>query len=203
MLKFSQNPSSQHSADMQVTSFDPVQQGSAAPSQVRSVRKRSKLALGSLNLGLGLFMGGLLALAQSAQAAEVYKWVDDSGVTHYSARPPENVTDFEELHVQGQVSQRSRPSATTQALVDDSADDDEEGSDEENLTRPGAEISVKNPDKVAANCARARANIETIQSRRRVSLNDANGGQRRLTDEERLALLAESQSYLDRWCDDN
>ena len=37
-----------------------------------------------------IFMGSLLlALAPTVMAAQVYKWVDAQGITHFGAQPPE------------------------------------------------------------------------------------------------------------------
>lgn len=44
--------------------------------------------------------GAVLALAATAApAATIYKWTDDTGVTHFSSDPPPSGTDAERIHV--------------------------------------------------------------------------------------------------------
>jgi hypothetical protein len=50
----------------------------------------------TLHFALALVSGALLAVA-GAQAAEVFKWVDADGVTHYSESPPADDTPAETL----------------------------------------------------------------------------------------------------------
>ncbi|GAB4181680.1 MAG: DUF4124 domain-containing protein [Wenzhouxiangellaceae bacterium] len=144
-------------------------------------------------------IAALLLLPLTTQAEQIYKWVDENGVTHFSAQPP--VTDdYQQLNLNTYTPAPSSPA--TSATSTGTASSNGQQADDERLTEPGNTITVDNPEKIAENCARARQNIETIQARRRVVMTDENGNQRRLGDEERMALLNESQQYLERWCDD-
>ena len=141
----------------------------------------------------------LSSISSSVMATEIYKWVDENGVTHYSARPPQDERNYEEVKVRNRGGYRSHASASSAGS--NTASPPQDDTDENSLTQPGREVSVENPDKIAENCERARANIDTINSKRRVLLSDEDGGQRRPSDEERESLLKESQDFLDRWCD--
>ncbi|MCG8464839.1 MAG: DUF4124 domain-containing protein [Xanthomonadales bacterium] len=138
----------------------------------------------------------LFFATQSHAGNEIYKWVDDKGVTHYSARPPEDGRLYEEVKVRN----RNRY-ATQGSTLTASAPNNAPEAQEPSITQPGREVSVQNPEKVAQNCARARKNIATINSKRRVSITGEDGEQRRLNDDERAKLMQESQQYLERWCD--
>lgn len=148
-----------------------------------------------------LLITAALCFSGKSHATEIYKWVDEQGVTHYSARPPENQENYEEIKVRRRNAYRTHTPTTSAATSD--ADNTATEDEEESFTEPGREVSVDNPDKIAENCARARQNINTINSKRRVLLDDGQGGKRRLSDEEREALMKESQDFLDRWCDDS
>lgn len=138
-----------------------------------------------------------------ATATEVYKWVDQDGITHYSARPPVDERGYEQLNIHSRRYEPI-PNSSVAANTNDQANDGQNSADNsDDVTQPGAEVVVKNREKIAQNCERARSNISTINNRRRVMLNDENGEPRRMTDDERTALLRESQNYLDEWCDDN
>jgi hypothetical protein len=151
-----------------------------------------------LNCTAPLFAACCLFFASQSYAGnEIYKWVDDSGVTHYSARPPEDGRLYEEVKVRNR--NRYATQGTTLAGVPTATPTPAQ---EPEITQPGREVSVQNPEKVAQNCARARKNIDTINSKRRVLISDEQGQQRRLSDDERAKLMQESQQYLQRWCDE-
>lgn len=54
------------------------------------------------------FLAVLGSLGFSAMAAELYKWVDENGVVHYSQTPPEN-TQTSEVEVQEQYPEAASP----------------------------------------------------------------------------------------------
>lgn len=65
-----------------------------------------------------IFMGSLLlALAPTVMAAQVYKWVDAQGITHFGAQPPEGVeasnVNTKHCPAQDEVPAARRPEAST------------------------------------------------------------------------------------------
>ncbi len=144
-----------------------------------------------------LLFAVLLAAAQSAGAETViYKWVNQDGITQFTAQPPDNLP-YERITVRGD-SRYQAPASP--ALATEPAASDETSSD---VTRASTERQAKmaeDQELIAKNCEQARLNIQHIEPRRRVFVDDGAGGQRRLTDDERLALIEESRQYLKTYC---
>ncbi|HCI14968.1 MAG TPA: glutaredoxin family protein [Gallionellaceae bacterium] len=61
-----------------------------------------------------LLIVGLLAVSLSAQAGELYRWVDEKGKVHYGDAPPP-VVDVEKKKFSGNVSDSDLPYATRRA----------------------------------------------------------------------------------------
>ena len=62
-----------------------------------------------------LLLTAVLAVS-TAQAAKMYRWVDDKGVTHYSKRPPPGLNP-DQTQLQGGSVTQPRPSAESAGLA--------------------------------------------------------------------------------------
>lgn len=132
-----------------------------------------------------------LALAvgtATGQAAQIYKWVDAQGVTHFDAQPPAGQS-AQEIDIQKPVA----PTAATPAARPDG--------DQEQQT-----IDAKVKKQVAAEearrkefCDRQRTNLAQLQNNPRVR-EEVNGEYRRFTEEERQARIAEIRKSIDDTC---
>ena len=108
-----------------------------------------------------------LVLGVSVQAAqEFYKWKDKDGVTHYSATPPK--TESTET-----VRTTNLDPGETEAA--DGGDEATSGSDEPGSNDKQASASPKPPAKNAAECEKARKNLETLETTPRIRMPDGDG----------------------------
>lgn len=125
--------------------------------------------------------------ATATQAAQIFKWVDAQGVTHFDAQPPAGQTS-QEIDVQKPV----QPPAPAPARASD------------DLEQQAVDAKVKK--KVAAQeakrkeyCEQQRTNLAQLQNNPRVR-EEVNGEFRRFTEEERQARIAEVKKSIDDTC---
>ncbi|PKM02177.1 MAG: DUF4124 domain-containing protein, partial [Gammaproteobacteria bacterium HGW-Gammaproteobacteria-7] len=69
--------------------------------------------------------GLLLALCGNVMAAQVYKWVDAQGVTHFGAQPPQG----QQVETVNTVTAPAKPAATPQSVEQDEAEADQSNID--------------------------------------------------------------------------
>lgn len=123
----------------------------------------------------------LLAVG-TAGAAELYRWVDDQGVTHFGDRPPANV-QAQPLETPppppaGEVQDAQRRLEALRAAADERAQE-RARQEEEAADRTAA------ADRMEQECAAARAELEGMESARRVLRPDGSV----LYGEDRLRLM--------------
>ncbi|WP_296259521.1 MULTISPECIES: DUF4124 domain-containing protein [unclassified Pseudomonas] len=125
----------------------------------------------------------------TAQAAQIYKWIDAQGVTHFDAQPPV-----------GQSAQQldTRKPVAPPPLVP------APGRTESSQEQQAVDAKVKK--QVAAQeakrkeyCATQRTNLAQLQNNPRVR-EEVDGEFRRFTEEERQARIAEVKKTLDDTC---
>ena len=145
---------------------------------------------------------GLATLAATAIAEEVdvYRWVDNDGVQHFTDRPPSGTpaeltgirsqrTDPGSL--QARVEQQSETYTEAQKRRADAAGERDEAAQERAETR----------DQRASNCEKARERLETYSTARRLYRPMADGERDYLSSEEIDAARASAQQEVDDWCD--
>lgn len=114
----------------------------------------------------------LLALALSTQAsAEIYRWVDDNGVTHYGDRPSAGAETVRIRHGKA-VGPSDEEKAET------------------------AELAALREDQ----CKMAQERFEEYNSSARLVEKDDFGKERELSSEEKLAAIAKAQSDVSAYC---
>lgn len=149
------------------------------------------------SLPLFCLIATLGILAGTVQATdEIYKWVDEDGVTHYSARPPEGV------EYQRMTTDADRATARTGASSTREGERPEEDDRATGDLPQLAEIAAEEPDPelVAERCEQARNNLNWLTQRTRISVEGEDGELRRLSEEERQAQIQENQAFIDEWC---
>lgn len=137
----------------------------------------------------------LAALALPAQA-EVYKWVDGSGMVHYSDQPP------------SVDAQTVRGSSAAEAAISEQASQALNAREQDYHKRlKAAEEARAKADKEAElarvkrkNCDKARNNLVTLQNKPRVYSTDAAGQRVYLDDRARAEALASSQKAVSDNC---
>ena len=133
----------------------------------------------------------LLALSTTANAGQIYKWVDAQGNVHFGSQPPEGQAAAE---VNPNISQ---PKLTEEAPVqstDDSAESEQKAIDE----KVKKEVAVQEAERKKY-CETVRTNLSQLENNPRVRVED-DGELRRLTEEERQAKIAENKKLIAENC---
>ena len=141
----------------------------------------------------------LLALSATA-SAQVYKWVDAQGNTHFGAQPPQGQ---EATQINTGIPQpKSAPAATPAPAAPPavptpgSTDDPTQKAVDEKVKKEVAE----NEEQRAKYCEGTRNNLAQLQNNPRIK-SEVNGEVRRLTEEERQSKITESQKGIAENCD--
>jgi hypothetical protein len=124
----------------------------------------------------------------TGQAAQIYKWVDAQGVTHFDAQPPAGQS-VQEIDIQKPVT----PPSTAPAARPD-ADQEQQAIDTKVKKKVAADAAKRK-----AYCDRQRTNLAQLQNNPRVR-EEVNGEYRRFTEEERQARIAEVKRSIDDTC---
>nr|WP_314583121.1 DUF4124 domain-containing protein [uncultured Pseudomonas sp.] len=129
----------------------------------------------------------LAICSTSSQAAQIYKWVDAQGVTHFDAQPPAG-QPVQEIDIQKSV---TPPPATPK---------------QPDPTQEQQAVDAKVKKQVAAQetkrkayCEQQRTNLAQLENNPRVR-EEVNGEFRRFTEEERQARIAEVKKSIDDTC---
>lgn len=122
------------------------------------------------------------SMPESAVSAEIgyYKWTDKKGYPHHSDRPPAPGIEYEFIGTESGL----RRHVTAEESRDEgrpSAPGTRNPTEAEQRAIERAVAVVKDP----ALCDQAKANIDTLNSKARVRIRDADGGIRYLDEEER------------------
>lgn len=133
----------------------------------------------------------MLALSTTAMASQIYKWVDDKGVTHFGAQPP-----------QGQES----TTINTAAPPPRSTSSAPSPSVEEQLDPEQAAIDKKVKEDVAKQeaerkqyCENARTNLAQLENNPRLRVDDG-GEVRRIDENERQERITELKKSIEENC---
>src|SRR5579859_6496477 len=140
-----------------------------------------------LSIALALLLVAPLACAQ------VYKWTDAHGTTHYSESPPPTGTKYNQVRVNTGTS--SPAGASTAATSNSSSTASSQNS---NNSAPQAPVE-DTPENRAKLCNSLKTNIGTLQGSGPVVMN--NGGQQQvLNADQRKQQLDASQSQYSQYC---
>lgn len=130
-----------------------------------------------------------LAIGSCAQAAQVYKWVDAQGVTHYDSAPPTGQqtekVDIQKPPLAGSVATQPAPE-NPQAAIDAKV-------------RQQAKAGEA---KRKANCEIIRTNLAKLKTYERIREPAEGGdGYKRLSEQERQARIDETEKMIAEYCD--
>jgi len=126
--------------------------------------------------------------SSAAQAKTFYKWVDETGATHYSERKP-NDQEAEAVSIRGgRTTSAEEPAATpTTSQAEPEAPAQTAAAEPPNL---------KDPER----CAAAQENMKTLTTYARIRVQGDDGEMRYLSDEEKQAKMTESQQAVNEAC---
>ena len=135
----------------------------------------------------------LLLLSTPVWAGQVYKWVDAQGVTHFDAQPPagQNVTPIE---TKTQPAPAAAPKTSAPATAPSSNDAKQRAADAK-VRAEVTEAQQRNDDW----CDQARTNLAQLTNNPRVQM-ETEGGQRRMTEEERQSKITETKDGITQNC---
>lgn len=152
----------------------------------------------SVNIRRCLYVTGLVffLLASGntpAQGREVYRWVDEDGVVHFTQNPPK-AGEYDKYRPNiGKVGTVTPPGR--QASIDVSAQQPQISTTEAARETPGLDAQ-----ELALACIRARENIVLLEPDTRLLVPDDDGGTRGLEGAERMGWLEKSRSFLNAYC---
>jgi hypothetical protein len=133
----------------------------------------------------------MLALSTAAMAGQIYKWVDDKGVTHFGAQPPQG----QQATTINTATPPPSPAPSTPAP-----------SVQEQLDPEQAAIDKKVKEEVAKQeaerkqyCETARTNLAQLENNPRVRIEDA-GEVRRIGEDERQERITELKKSIAENC---
>lgn len=129
----------------------------------------------------------LITLSPLCMAAQIYKWVDAQGVTHFDAQPPQGQ---QTTTVVTPAPPGGRPAAPARS----SAIGDQQAIDK-TVKKQVAEQQAQ----LKTFCEQARTNLAQLQNNPRLR-EDVDGEMRRLTDEQRQERTTEAQKQIAQNC---
>mgnify|MGYP001061073417 CR=1 FL=1 len=137
----------------------------------------------------------LALLAGTTAQAEIYRWVDENGVTQFSSSPPP----------EGEAEQvKINPPPKTDLNVRKQLEADMQELEDEREDRELAERKQQEEEKkrelAETNCRNAKSNLEnlTVATQRLLKMPD--GSYQRLTEEQRQEKLQEARKTIDEYC---
>jgi hypothetical protein len=134
----------------------------------------------------------VLLLVAPLASAQVYKWTDAQGTTHYSETPPSTGTKYSQVTVSGGEAPASAASSSASASTSSS----QSSSD-------NAQPVADTPDNRAKLCASLKTNIGTLQGSGPVVMQGSGGQQQLLNADQRKQQLDASQSQYQQYCADS
>lgn len=129
----------------------------------------------------------LVGLSPICMAAQVYKWVDAQGVTHFGSQPPQDAEAT--TVIKSSPSVTKPPAPPSGGVIGDQKAIDKE------VKKQIAEQEAQ----LKAFCEQARTNLAQLQNNPRVR-EDVEGEMRRLNDEERRQRIEETRKQIDEHC---
>lgn len=135
----------------------------------------------------------LTGLSAPALAAQVYKWVDEKGVTHFTAEPPPG-QQSEQLNIKVAPTKASAPNVETLKATQSKADEQKVLDD-----KVKADVAKENKER-AEYCQANRENLAQLRNNPRVRVSDDKGEVRVLSEEERQERIANAEKNIGEYC---
>lgn len=129
----------------------------------------------------------LIGISPVCMAAQIYKWVDAQGVTHFDAQPPQGQEATTVVTPSPSPDKPATPPRNN-AIGDQKAID-------KSVKKQVAEQQAR----LKEFCEQARTNLAQLQNNPRIR-EDVDGEMRRLTDEQRQERISESQRQIAENC---
>jgi len=134
----------------------------------------------------------MLVSMGSLHAAQVYKWVDSNGVTHFDAKPPIGQAA---TPIDTHAPPPSSPPKNAEGDNDDVDNDPEQKAADAKVKEQVAEEAEKTKDF----CDQARTNLAQLNNNPRVR-QEVDGELRRLTEQERQTQISDTRKAIAEQC---
>ncbi|HJU07985.1 MAG TPA: DUF4124 domain-containing protein [Rhodanobacteraceae bacterium] len=135
------------------------------------------------------------ALAACASAsAQVYKWKDANGTTHYSDVPPPTGSKYQKVNVSSSVATTVAPAPASTAVAADAS---------AKTAAPASASTARVPDTAdnrAKLCKQLDSNIALLNSDQPLTSGDASTPQQNMSDVQRRQELATAQAQKKQYC---
>jgi hypothetical protein len=151
-----------------------------------------KFTIRTLLLAISLATFSLFSSVGFAAEEGYYKWTDEKGQPHLSDRLPPSGTTYEFVAKDGSM---RRHVSTEEAKVSATPKPVAPPPPKEPISEDAGAV-VKNP----AYCDQAKANLDTLNSKARVRIRDADGNIRFLTEEEKEPQRQKARDLIDVHC---
>ena len=150
----------------------------------------------TIALGLSTLM---LALTPAVEAGKYYRWVDEEGVTHYTATPPPDGKESEEVRT---LNTRSSDAPAAKEKLDQMR---AQTNAERTKAAAAAERKAETEEEMAGaeeqskeRCEQHRQNLETLKNKAVVRKEDPVTGEvTTMTEEEKQEMLEKTQRVLE------
>ena len=153
-----------------------------------------KTMVAKLPVLCGLALG--LVLSAPLQADEIYKWVDEEGVTHYLQQPPPS-GDAARIGVDSPPEEELE----RERLVEATGERLEARREERREAERQARTNAAEREQREQRCADLRASLGKLTENRRLLVPDGEGNVRRLPEEERQERVAERRRQIEEQCE--
>jgi len=131
----------------------------------------------------------IVLMSTPAMAAQVYKWVDAQGVTHFGAQPPEG-----QQATSVNTTIAPAPAAIPAKLPQVGIDEEQQAIDE----KVKKEVAAKEAERKKY-CETVRTNLAQLENNPRL-LEEVNGEVRRVDEDERQKRIAETKKAIAENC---
>ncbi len=138
----------------------------------------------------------MLSLFATAAFAEIYKWVDENGQTHYSQQAPRDIAATVIKTPPPPVIDPDIAQQQVDELIQQQGSEDQMRLDQQNHQKIAAE-KLANQEK---NCKIAQQQLQQYQNNPGRRIMDADGNVTRLTEEDRQQKIQESQENVTKYC---
>lgn len=132
----------------------------------------------------------MLALSATAMASQVYKWVDDNGVTHFGAQPPQG----QQSTTINTSAPPPRPAPSAPAPAVEQADPEQAAID----NKVKQDVAKQEAERKRY-CENARTNLAQLENNPRLRL-EVEGELRRINEDERQERITELKKSIAETC---
>jgi hypothetical protein len=136
----------------------------------------------------------LLSLSASVMAGQVYKWVDDQGITHFGAQPPQG-QPATSVNVSAPQPKPSASEAKRSTPTFDSIADPEQAAIDKKVK---AEVAAKEAERKQF-CKDARLNLSQLENNPHLRI-DVDGEVKRLSEDERQGRIGDLRKSIAENC---